>query len=156
MLARMMAAGAALALLAGCGTFESAGRNARQAAPPPPAEARAPAPTPAPQQAQPAPAPSVAAPDVSVAPPPPSPPSQSDRGDIVVPGQTQQQVPAPAGDPRSASERMADIRAWDRCVMRIQGGAASDPTRPQLDSPEEVCRSELGMSNRTAVPNSRR
>jgi hypothetical protein len=81
---------------------------------------------------------------------------QSGGGDIVVPGQVERQVPAPDGDPRSTAERMADIRAWDRCVMQVQGQASADPMRPQLELPEEVCRNELGMANRTAVPARRR
>lgn len=79
-----------------------------------------------------------------------------DEGAIVVPGQAERQVPAPSGDPRTQSERMADIRAWDQCVMQGQNAAEGDPLRPQLDLPEDVCRTQLGMSNRTAVPNSRR
>jgi hypothetical protein len=69
-------------------------------------------------------------------------------GDIVVPGQVERQVPVPEGDPRSASERM--------CVMQIQNQSSGDPLRPQMDTPEEVCRNELGMANRGAVPASRR
>lgn len=157
MLGRIIAAAAVSALLGACGTLEPAGRNSRDGgALPPPVETRAPAPTPQTAPPAPAPSPSVAAPNVSVAPPAPAPARNDASGDIVVPGQTERQVPAPAGDPRSTAERMADIRAWDRCVMRIQGAGGDDPTRPQLDTPEEVCRGELGMSSRTAVPNSRR
>jgi len=154
-----MAAAAALALLSACSSFEPAGRNARDgAAPPPPPSSSAPAPQQAAQQPS---APGVAAPNVSVAPPvtqaQPQPSQQrAGGGDIVVPGQVERQVQAPDGDPRSTAERMADIRAWDRCVMRIQGAGGDDPTRPQLDTPEEVCRGELGMASRTAVPASRR
>ncbi|MGE0596839.1 MAG: hypothetical protein AB7P07_10750 [Hyphomonadaceae bacterium] len=79
------------------------------------------------------------------------------RGDVVVPGPVQeQQVQPPAGDPRTAAQRMEDIRAWDRCVMQAQNMGESDPTRPALDMPEDLCRQELGMANRTAVPDSRR
>lgn len=146
-----MAALAALAMVAACGSVQSAGRNARDSAPaaPPPAAA----PAPAPQQA---PAPNVAAPDVSVATPAPAPQQTQGRsgggGDIVVPGQVERQVPVPDGDPRSTAERMADIRAWDRCVMQVQGQASADPMRPQLEMPEDFCREELGMADRTAVP----
>ena len=149
-----IAAMAAVAMLAACGSVQPAGRNARQGAPPPPVETQAPPPSTAQQQ----PAPNVAAPNVSVTTPAPQPQPQqrSGGGDIVVPGQVERQVPVPDGDPRSTAERMADIRAWDRCVMQVQGQASSDPMRPQLDSPEEVCRNELGMSDRTAVPASRR
>lgn len=159
MLGRLSAMGAAVVLLAACGSVQSAGRNAREAAPapPPPVATQAPAPR------QAAPPPSAAAPGVTVA--QPAQPAQSapeptqrsgGGGDIVVPGQVERQVPAPAGDPRSTAERMADIRAWDRCVMQVQGRGDGDPTRPQLDTPEELCRSELGMASRTAVPASRR
>ena len=148
---------AALALVAACGSVQPAGRNARDAAPAPPPPVTTAAPTQAPP-AQQAPAPSVAAPDVSVAQPGPQPQQQRSGGggDIVVPGQVERQVPAPQGDPRTVGERMADIRAWDRCVMQVQGQASGDPMRPQLESPEEVCREDLGMASRTAVPNSRR
>ncbi len=150
-----LAAFVALGALAACASMEPAGRNAREAAPAPPPPVSQPAP-----QAQPAPAPSVAAPGVSVQTPAPAPSEQQQRsangGDIVVPGQREQQVPVPDGDPRSASERMADIRAWDRCVTQVQRRANSDPTRPSFDVPEDVCRSELGMANRNAVPNRRR
>jgi hypothetical protein len=143
---------AALALMAACGSVQPAGRNSAREAPPPPPPIEEPAPTPA------APTPSVAAPGVSVATPAPQPQPapQGGGGGIVVPGQVERQVPVPDGDPRSAAERMADIRAWDRCVMQVQGQGAADPTRPQLDMPEDVCRNELGMNNRTAVPNRRR
>jgi hypothetical protein len=154
MLGRVTAMAAALALLAACGSVQSAGRNAREGASAPPVATQAPAQTPPPAQA----APPVAAPEVSVAPPAPQPQQQQrpSGGDIVVPGQVERQVEAPDGDPRSAGERMADIRAWDRCVMQVQGQGAGDPLRPQLESPEEVCRDELGMANRTALPASRR
>jgi hypothetical protein len=97
--------------------------------------------------------PVVAAPNVA-APPPPRPVAERD-GDIVVPGVVERQVPAPNGDPRSVAERTADIRAWDRCVTRVQSSYESDPTRPQLDTPEDVCSQSLGMANRNAVPDSR-
>ncbi|HRE43860.1 MAG TPA: hypothetical protein PKY87_07795 [Terricaulis sp.] len=149
-----LAALAALGALAACASMEPAGRNAREAAPaPPPAVVQT-----APQAAQPA--PQVAAPGVTVNAPPTPNPAEPQRtangGDIVVPGQQERQVPVPDGDPRSASERMADIRAWDRCVTQVQRRADSDPTRPSFDVPEDVCRSELGMANRNAVPNRRR
>ncbi len=39
--------------------------------------------------------------------------------------------------------------------MRLQGAAEGDPMRPQLDAPEEICRTSLGMTNRDSVPDSR-
>lgn len=179
-----MAAAAALIALAGCAGMEPAGRNASrtpapraiEAAPGPTPVAResvpmtetAPAPTPAPvQQAAPA---QTAAPAPQAEPVPPpqpepepaaAPPARSaaasggSGADIVVPGQTETQARPPGGDPRSIAERREDIRAWDRCVMRAQGTLESDPTRPQLESAEEVCRRSLGMADRRAVPESR-
>jgi hypothetical protein len=131
--------------------------------PPPVAQQPAPAPaaTAAPQRVTPAPtatAPSVAAPRVTAPPStsaaPTAPRSTSADEDVVVPGQTQ--VPAPQGDPRSNEERMADIRAWDQCVMQVQNAFDADPMRPQLTTPEEYCRESLGMNERMAVPISRR
>lgn len=75
--------------------------------------------------------------------------------DVVVPGVRERQVPAPGGDPRSRAERMQDIRAWDRCVMSVQGAAEADPMRPQLVTPEDYCSQSLGMSDRNSVPQSR-
>lgn len=143
MIGRMVAAGALLALAA-CASSEPL----PPAAPAPPPFAQAPAPSADADVA----APGVAAPGVA-APPAPRPPPP--RGDVVVPGQVERAIP-PTGDPRSASERAQDIRAWDDCVMRSQGMAEGDPMRPQLDSPEDVCQRQLGMASRTAVPNSRR
>jgi hypothetical protein len=74
----------------------------------------------------------------------------------VVPGTVERQVLPPTGDPRSASERARDIRAWDDCVMHAQNLGEADPTEVQLDQPEDVCRTQLGMANRTAVPDNRR
>ncbi|QGZ93211.1 hypothetical protein [Terricaulis silvestris] len=75
--------------------------------------------------------------------------------DIIVPGVRERQVQPPRGDPRSTSERMEDIRAWDQCVTRVQAAFESDPMSPQLDSPEEYCSQSLGMAERDAVPLSR-
>lgn len=116
---------------------------------PPPVQT---APSPAPRTAPP-PQPEVAAQGVSAPPAPRPRPRASD--DIVVPGVQERQVPPPAGDPRSVSERMQDINAWDRCVARVQAAGETDPTRPSLESPEEVCSQSLGMATRTAVPDSR-
>ncbi len=145
----------------------------QQLAPPAPQQqtapaARAPALTVPPQAAAPtqsasaapvqtAPTPPVAAPAVSAPAPQPQRNASADvDDDIVVPGQREQQVRPPAGDPRSMSQRMEDVRAWDQCVMQVQSAFESDPMRPQLTTPEEYCRSSLGMASRTAVPESRR
>lgn len=141
-----MAAMAAL-FLAGCVSTAPADDAAR--APPPPVYDAAP-------EASPAPGGAVAAPGVSVA-PAPAPAAQRRGGDneIVVPAQREQQVQPPNGDPRTASERMADIRAWDQCVMQMQNASDGDPLRPQLDTPEATCGRQLGMADRMAVPVSR-
>lgn len=185
MIGRLTIAAAALLLMTACANVEPAGRNAQRnegaATLPPPATQSTPLPPPArqstplppprttvtPAPALPAPAPTatpqtlpppntppVAASDVA-APPPPRTAPQQDDGEIVVPGVVQRQVPPPNGDPRSVAERAADIRAWDRCVTRVQSAGDGDPTRPQLDTPEEVCSHSLGMASRTAVPDSR-
>ncbi|MEZ5957726.1 MAG: hypothetical protein R3C27_11015 [Hyphomonadaceae bacterium] len=113
--------------------------------------------SPPPQPTQPV-APPVAAPNVSVAPPAPvqetSTPARARSADedIVVPGQVQNQVRPPVGDPRTNEERRADIRSWDQCVMQVQSAFDSDPMSPQLTTPEEYCSSSLGMTNRTSVP----
>ena len=127
----------------------------------PPAQQRAAptatAPAPQPQRT----APPAAAPQV-VAPPPATPaPTQqaseraTDSGnddDIVVRGQVERQVPAPAGDPRTNEERRADVRSWDQCVMQVQSAFDSDPMSAQLTTPEEYCSRSLGMADRTGVP----
>ena len=159
----------ALIALAGCAGVESAGRNAqRSPAPTSAAQADLPMPQPAApaQAAAPAPAPLTTPPSYQAAPPPAaaaaptvtaSAQEEGDDGDtIVVPGQRETQVPAPGGDPRSTSQRMEDVRAWDQCVTAAQSAFESDPMSPQLDSPEEYCRNSLGMTERTAVPASRR
>jgi hypothetical protein len=64
-------------------------------------------------------------------------------------------VRPPSGDPRTVTERMQDINAWDRCVTHVQAAFESDPLRPQLQSPEDYCSQSLGMANRDAVPESR-
>lgn len=157
MLGRMTAL-AVLIALAGCAGMETAGRNARTGdavAPPPPATS---APPPA-ASAAPPPATSASPPPASTA----APPVEQRAGtttpagdeNVVVPGARERQVPAPGGDPRSNAERMQDIRAWDRCVMRVQSAAEADPMRPQLETPEDYCRESLGMADRMAVPQSR-
>lgn len=171
-----MAVASALILLAGCAGVESAGRNAQANAPEPaersapqlppprtelpapqaqtlPPPQRAPAETALPPPAQ-TNAPQIAAANVAAPPPPRTSPARDD-DEIVVPGVIDRQVPPPNGDPRTASERMSDINAWDHCVTRLQASFESDPTRPQLDTPEEACSRSLGMSNREAVPDSR-
>jgi hypothetical protein len=78
-------------------------------------------------------------------PPPPAP------GTIVVPG-AREPTPLPPGDPRTTDQRMADIRAWDRCVMRAQAQMTEGQPGRLQDSPEEVCRRALGMADREAIP----
>jgi hypothetical protein len=99
-------------------------------------------------------APEVTAPRSTTPAPTSTRPASAD-DDIVVPGQGRIQTPPP-GDPRSSEERMADIRAWDQCVMQVQNAFDADPMRPQLTTPEEYCRDSLGMAERMAVPVSRR
>lgn len=138
--------------------------------PPPTATAPRPAPTPAPTVAPvvTAPAPAPPPPQTALTPRTTAAPaleeddevtpvdtSRRSASDIVVPGVRERQVEPPRGDPRSTSERMTDIRAWDQCVTRVQAAYESDPMSPQLDSPEEYCSQSLGMSNRDAVPLSR-
>lgn len=143
--------------LAACAGVTPAGRNAQgREAPlvPPPSAAQT---RESPGPATPAELPPVAAPNVSVATPAaPAPRRASGEDEIVVPGQVQRQVPAPNGDPRSRTERMEDIRAWDQCVTSAQAAFESDPMRPQLEQPEDLCRTSLGMASRDAVPESRR
>lgn len=124
----------------------------------PPSQQTAPvAATPPPVRTQPT-APPVAAPRVTVPTPAPSQPARalSPDDDIVVPGQVQTQVPAPAGDPRSNEERRADVRSWDQCITQVQGAFDGDPMSAQLTTPEEYCAQSLGMADRTSVPFSRR
>ena len=117
------------------------------ALPPPPSSAAAPA-TAAPSAG------TAAASDVAA--PAATPEARPSDGSIVVPGTPERPVTPPPGDPRSVSERVEDVRAWDQCVSRAQAQFESDPMRPQLDSPEDVCSRSLGMANRMAVPESRR
>jgi hypothetical protein len=112
----------------------------------PPAPTQTPAAAPPPQRTQTTPPPEDEAPVATAA---------RRSGDVVVPGARQRQVPAPGGDPRSTAERMQDVRAWDQCVMRVQAAGEADPMRPQLTTPEEYCRTSLGMAERGAVPASR-
>lgn len=146
-----LAAVAALAALAGCAGIQPAGRNAERA-PPPPAAA-APVETAAPTA--PAPAAPVAAPVAAAAPAERPTPATGDE-EVIVPGQREQQVRPPNGDPRSVAQRREDVRNWDTCVLEAQGGRESDPTRPDLTSPEDYCSRALGMADRTAVPEWRR
>jgi hypothetical protein len=79
------------------------------------------------------------------------PPPDAGPNTIRVPGQNEP-TPLPPGDPRTGTERMRDIRAWDRCVLRAQA-AISEPQPGELqESPEEVCRRALGMRDRLSVP----
>jgi hypothetical protein len=141
----------ALIALSACAGVTPAGRNAAHAPALPLPESRPPMAEPAPT---PEPAP-VAAPNVSVPTPQPAQPANADDDEVVVHGQVENQVRPPNGDPRNRIERMEDIRAWDQCVTHVQSALESDPLRPQLDTPEDVCRQSLGMASRTAVPESR-
>jgi hypothetical protein len=140
------------------------------AAPPPPTATapRAVAVAPPPAQTTPPPrvvasAPAAPPPATRTVTPPPAPVAEEEEiqtaslsdDDVVVPGVRERQVQAPNGDPRSNAERMQDIRAWDRCVMSVQGAAEADPLRPQLVTPEDYCSQSLGMAERTSVPQSR-
>jgi hypothetical protein len=146
-------------------TVASAPTPAPATAPLPAPTASAPAPMPAPAvTAAPAPPPpQVITPRTTAAPavedeeaaPVPVDTARRSGSDIIVPGVRERQVQPPRGDPRSTSERMEDIRAWDQCVTRVQAAFESDPMSPQLDSPEEYCSQSLGMADRDAIPISR-
>ncbi len=153
MLRRMIFVSAIMALAA-CAGVEPVGRGVTR---PPAAEAPA-APVPAAQlpPIETPPQPSVVAENVAAPPAAPRRAPRTGEDEIVVPGQTERQVPAPNGDPRNIIERMEDIRAWDRCVIGEQGAFDSDPMSPRLDTPEDVCRRSLGMADRDAVPEMRR
>ncbi|MBS0385491.1 MAG: hypothetical protein JSS00_09090 [Proteobacteria bacterium] len=157
------AAAAALLALASCAGLEPAGRNAaRNASEAVPAAApRTSAPiAPAPSSVSPPQsmqqtqaAPSVAAPSVTA--PPPPPPARADQDSDVTVHAPARQVEPPRGDPRSVAERREDIQTWDRCVLAVQQTYQADPTEPVLETPEDVCRRQLGQASRTAVPTSR-
>lgn len=139
------------ALAAACASAEPAGRNARSdeaAAPPASAEPAAPSSAPSVEL------PPVAAPNVA-APAPARRRQASGEDEVVIPGQVERPVAPPRGDPRSIAQRNEDIRAWDQCVSRAQGVFDTDPMRPQLETPEDVCGASLGMASRDAVPDSR-
>lgn len=156
---RRVALLSALIAVTGCAGMESAGRASRASAPAPAASPQAAAPPPMNAAPQPAPAATSPAPEAAAPAPQAAPPvasaSQPNDEEVIVPGARERQVRSPDGDPRSNAERMEDIRAWDRCVMRVQAAGSADPLRPQLVMPEEYCRESLGMANRTAVPQSR-
>jgi len=170
MMMRALAGMAALVLVTACAGVTPAGRNAGRVSETPAAStqtAQAPLPRaqPAQQQAQPQPAPLPPPPaetqgqpvasGATITPAPRPAPRNTDDDEIVVESTREGQVPPPEGDPRSNTERMRDIRAWDQCVTRAQGAAESDPMRPALDTPEELCARSLGMADRTSVPDSR-
>lgn len=169
---RALAGMAALVLVTACAGVTPAGRNAGRVSETPAASTQTvPAQLPPPQArptqqaqvTQPAPLPPPPAetqgPPVAsgatIATPPRPAPRNADDDEIVVESTRESQVPPPEGDPRSSSERMRDIRAWDQCVSRAQSRAESDPMRPSLDTPEELCTEALGMASRTSVPDSR-
>lgn len=148
---RMAAAAGLVLLLVACASAEPAPQRGAEAAPlPPPPRA---------EQALPAPAmeaPPVAAPNVAAPPPSSQQARHSGEDEIVVPGQTAPQAVPFRGDPRSIAQRNEDIRAWDQCVSRAQAAFDTDPMRPQMDSPEELCARSLGMTDRGALPDARR
>lgn len=85
----------------------------------------------------------------------PAEPAPAPRGDedLTVPGG--RDIPVPSGtDPRTNEQRMAHVRAWDTCVMRLQNQAEDNPTRPALNTPEDVCSRQLGMAGRMSIPDS--
>jgi hypothetical protein len=140
---RSLAALFAAAALAACASTQPLPQQRAPGALPPPANAGA--------AADPAPAPGAAGRPIPR--PIPTPPPPIRQGDV----QVRPERPAPPpGDVRTASERADDIAAWDRCVIRAQG-AFENPgsANPVAASPEEYCRSRLGMSDRLAVPQSR-
>lgn len=147
MITRAFAGLTALVLVTACAGVEPAGRSsggsesapASQQLSPPPAEAAAP---------------DVAS-EVRVTPEPRPQPRSSD-DEVIVQGQVDRQVPPPEGDPRSTAERVRDVRAWDQCVSRAQAAGETDPMRPAMETPEELCARALGMADRFAVPVSRR
>jgi hypothetical protein len=47
---------------------------------------------------------------------------------------------------------MADIRAWDRCILRAQAQMTDGQPGRLQESPEELCRRALGMAEREAIP----
>lgn len=162
MMMRALAGMAALVFVTACAGVTSAGRNADRVSETPAASTQTAQAQPQ-QQAQPAPLPPPpaetqgppVASGVTIEPAPRPAPRNTDNDEIVVESTRQSQVPPPEGDPRTNSERMRDIRAWDQCVSRAQSSGESDPMRPALDTPEELCSRALGMASRTAVPDSR-
>ncbi|MBI3439023.1 MAG: hypothetical protein HY054_10345 [Proteobacteria bacterium] len=164
-----LAAAAALFALAGCAGMEPAGRNASRAEAPAPVEHRAPVTPPLsyvpppPSQSYSAPpsqpvpqassSPTVAAQSV-VAPPPPPQQAADPNADVTVQAPARQ-LEAPHGDSRSVSERREDMQTWDHCILAVQQTYASDPNEPVLETPEDVCRRQLGQASRTAIPAAR-
>lgn len=151
---KRVAAFAALLAATACAGVEPAGRSAARAPAPPVASAPVGRALEAPA-AEPSVAAPVAAPAVSAPAPASRPASRSGEDEIVIPGQTERQVAPPNGDPRNRIERMEDVRAWDECVTGVQAAFETDPMRPQLETPEDVCSRSLGMASRDAVPDSR-
>ena len=85
------------------------------------------------------------------------PPPQSSGAEVAMEAANDPAPPAPGtivvpGDPRTVDQRMTDIRAWDRCVMRAQAQMTDGQPGRLQDSPEEVCRRALGMADREAIP----
>ena len=70
---------------------------------------------------------------------PPAPERSNDPDEIVV-TPWWRQIPLPAfGNWQSRSQRMAERRALDRCIMAVANAQADDPLRPQFERPGERC-----------------
>jgi hypothetical protein len=81
---------------------------------------------------------------------------EPDDGSVNVPGAIDRPVEAPDGDPRTPDQRRRDARAYDRCINKAAARQAdNDRANPVSNSPEEYCRTRLGMSGPNSVPDSR-
>jgi hypothetical protein len=59
----------------------------------------------------------------------------SDREEVVVTGA--RSIPVPGSERLITLEQRQRHQAESRCIVAAQG--ATDPTRPQLDTPEDIC-----------------
>lgn len=78
--------------------------------------------------------------------------------DVTVEARQNVEVKPPDGDPRNAQERRRDAATYDRCILRAQRRHSDEPgtANPVADTPEEMCRRALGMTDRDSVPATRR